>query len=258
MKCSGLYTFHKILLMAAMLFSSVLHAEAIINQTSNVFNFQQKLAISGNVNAQYKLGSMYETGEGVEASTEQARHWYSRAADAGSRSARQRNTYLTIKSQGYDKIKYSGWLNEVKNDAGQHKPDAVLLLGQLYRQGLGVKQDLDKSLELLNQVRILGTANVEKEIASIKREIDANSKAKSIRQQELARENARLQQAETAKQNKQQADEKKQAEAALRIKMEKRKKYEEVMRKLRAEQQLIDQQQSEVTGNDVTSIDDEI
>ena len=234
-----IFTNTLLLSLIALSFSFALQAEGSINQSSNVFNFQQKLAINGNVNAQYKLGFMYEVGEGVEADIEQAKHWYKLAAEAGSSQAEQRNTYLTIKEHGYDKDKYAEWLNGIKKDAGQRKPDAVLLLGQLHHQGLGVKKDLKQSLELLNLVNVLGAANVEKEIGVIQRQIKAQKKYSQQKQVKRVENEKHL-------------------EVTLDVKSEKRKKYEAVMQQLRMEQQQIDQLQSEVTGNETASIDDEI
>ena len=234
-----IFTNTLLLSLIALSFSFALQAEGSINQSSNVFNFQQKLAINGNVNAQYKLGFMYEVGEGVEADIEQAKHWYKLAAEAGSSQAEQRNTYLTIKEHGYDKAKYAEWLNGIKKDAGQRKPDAVLLLGQLHHQGLGVKKDFKQSLELLNLVNVLGAANVEKEIGVIQRQIKAQKKYSQQKQVKRVENEKHL-------------------EVTLDVKSEKRKKYEAVMQQLRMEQQQIDQLQSEVTGNETASIDDEI
>lgn len=268
MKHTATFNYGLLLALIVITFPFTLHAEDAINQASNVFKFQQKLAKKGNVNAQYRLGSMYEMGEGVETDNEQARHWYIRASEAGSEPAKQRITYLTIIEQGYDQAKNGEWLHSVINDASQRKPDAVLLLGQLYRQGLGVEQDLDKSLELLNQVRILGTANVDKEIASIRLLIDAKNNAPPVKRENIEPKNAllpqvinekqRKQAGDLAKQSNQPGDTEKQAEATSDIKTDKRKKYEEVMRKLKMEQQLIDQLQAEVTDTEMTAIDDEI
>ncbi len=248
-----------LLSLIALTFSLTLQAEGSINQSSNVFNFQQKLAINGNVNAQYKLGLMYEIGEGVEADIEQAKHWYKLAAEVGSSQAEQRNTYLTIREHGYDKAKHAEWLNGIKKDAGQRKPDAVLLLGQLHRQGIGVKKDLNKSLELLNLVNVLGAANVEKEMATIRWQIKAQKKSAQQKQVKRALDNeTQLQQVSKDDSDIQQADNETHLEAAVDVKSEKRKKYEAVMQQLRQEQQQIDQQQSEVSGNEMASIDDEI
>lgn len=272
MKHSNFFSYFLLLALMAFAFPCTLQAEELINHSSNVFKFQQKLAMNGNVHAQYKLGTMYETGEGVETNIEQAKHWYGLAANAGSTSAQQRNTYLLIKEQGYDQAKNAEWLDGVITEANARKPEAVLLLGQLYREGLGVKKDLNKSLELLNQVKILGVGNVEKEIAMVRKEIEALKNGAQIKQQKRQLARARLQQKKKeqqieqqhAEQKKQQAIKEKQvnkeklAEAAALSKAEKRKKYEEVMRKIKLEQQLIDKQQSAVTGNDNTPIDDEI
>lgn len=269
MKRSNLFTYILPLLLITFVFPCALQAEDLIDQSSNVFNFQQKLAKSGNVHAQYKLATMYEKGDGVEADIEQAKYWYNLASNAGSTSAKQRNTYLIVKEQGYDQAKHADWFNSIEKDAGAHNADAVLLLGQLYHQGLGVKKDLDKSLELLNQVRVLGTANVENEIATIRQEIAANKKAAQLKQEKQEKrelEKAQSQQAkkqlqieqQNAREIESQANKEKQAEAAILSKAEKRKKYEEVMRQLKLEQQLIDEQQSLVTGDTETTVDDEI
>jgi TPR repeat protein len=266
MKRSYLFTYILPLLLTAFVFPSALQAEDLIDQSSNVFNFQQKLAKSGNVHAQYKLATMYEKGDGVKADIEQAKYWYNLASNAGSTSAKQRNTYLIVKEQGYDQAKHADWLNSIEKDASAHNADAVLLLGQLYHQGLGVKKDLDKSLELLNQVRVLGAANVENEIASIRQEIAANKKAAQLKQEKRELEKAQSQQAkkqlkieqQNAREIESQANKQKQAEAAILSKAEKRKKYEEVMRQLKLEQQQIDEQQSLVTGDTETTVDDEI
>lgn len=228
-----------LLSLIALTFSFSLQAEGSINQSSNVFKFQQKLALNGNVNAQYKLGFLYEIGEGTGVDIKQAKHWYKLAEEAGSSQAEQRNTYLTIREHGYDKAKNAEWLNGIKKDASQRKPDAVLLLGHLYRQGIGVKKDLKQSLELLNLVSVLGAANVEKEMASIRQQIEAQKKYSQQKQVK-------------------QVENEKHLEVALDVKSEKRKKYEAVMQQLRMEQQQIDQQQSEVSGNETASIDDEI
>jgi TPR repeat protein len=68
---------------------------------------------------------------------------------------------------------HTAWPESVKADADNHLPEARLLLGQLYRQGIGVTKNLNRSLDLLTQVNILGDADVENEIASIHAEITA-------------------------------------------------------------------------------------
>lgn len=252
MKQSKIITFSLMLAISTMVIPLSLHAEDLINQTSNIFKFQQKLANNGNVVAQYRLASMYETGEGITASVAQAKHWYGKAAEAGSKPAMHRNTYLELKEQGYDQVKNADWLNSVKADADVHDAEAMLLLGQLYGEGLGVKKDLEKSLELLEQVRILGAANVERQIALIKEEIKVLNKKEAIAQESNNRESAILQQAKKDQQIQQQAEAIKQEHA------EKVKRYEEAMKKLQLEQKKINEQQAWATGGTGISADDEI
>jgi len=266
MKHTKLYTITLLLVLTSMATPITAQAEALASQSSNIFKFQQKLAMNGNVLAQYKLASMYERGDGVTASIEQAKHWYGRAGEAGSKPAIHRSTYLEAKEQGYDPVKNADWLNSVKTDANAHKAEAMLLLGQLYSEGIGVKKDLVKSLELLNQVRILGVANVDNEIAYIQNEINELNKSEQQSRVDHKKENARLKQANeaqlAAQPAKMQADKKEQAkqkaEAESLVQAEKIRRYEKAMMQLQMEQQQIDKQQAWASGEEVAEADDEI
>jgi hypothetical protein len=228
-----------------------------IDQSSNIFKFQQKLAMNDNEQAQYKLASMYETGDGTEQDIEQAKHWYSLSAKAGYKPAIHRETYLMVKEQGY-KAKDAAWLASIEADADAHDAEAVFLLAQLYHQGLAVDKDLNKSLELLKQIKILGLANVDKEIVLVKAEIAQITQAEKSKQQQRELDNANMLQAQKEQQVEQQAKKEQQAETELLSQAEKRRKYEEVMKKLKLEQKLINEQQAKVSGKAVATIDDEI
>ena len=183
-----------------------LQAEDLIDHSSNVFKFQQKLAENGNIHAQFKLATMYEAGDGVDADIEQAKNWYTKASAAGSASASYRLTYLEVKQQGYIASQHNQWLESVKKDAKAHNADSTYLLAQLYSQGIGVKKDLAKSLELYDQVAILGSADVEKEITELQAQIAQAREAKVAnrmkREQEQARQLAAKQAQEKNKQQK--------------------------------------------------------
>jgi len=228
-----------------------------IDQSSNIFKFQQKLAISGNEHAQYKLASMYETGDGTEKDIEQAKHWFALAAKAGYKPAVHRENYLMIKERGY-KAEDAAWLSSIEADANAHDAEAVFLLAQLYHHGTGVEKDLNKSLELLSQIKILGLANVEKEMVSVRAEIARSDQAALIKQQQRKLDDARVLQAQKDQQVEQQAKKEQMAEAEAQSQAEKRRKYEEVMKKLALEQKKINEQQARVTGKAVATIDDEI
>lgn len=266
MKQINLFTVTIMLVLTSMALPMTANADELVSQSSNIFKFQQKLAMNGNVQAQYRLASMYERGDGITASIEQAKHWYGRAAEAGSTSAMHRNTYLEVKEKGYDPGKNADWLNSVKTEAGAHKAEAMFLLGQLYGEGIGVKKDLEKSLELLKQVRILGVANVDKQIAFIQNELNEQNKSEQQNKVAQNKENNRLIQTNeaqlAAQQAKIQADKEEQAkqkaEAEKLAQAEKVRRYERAMMQLRLEQEQIDKQQAWASGGDVASADDEI
>jgi len=240
-----------------------IRAEEPNSQSSPLFKFQYKLAMKGNAHAQYKLACMYEVGKGVKLNIEHAKHWYDMAYKDGMKAAGDRYTYLTVKEQGYDQANHSAWLEGVKTDAGAGKGDAMFLLGQLYREGLGVKKDLNKSQELLEQVSLLGDADVEDELALIQAEMAVNAKAKQDALKEREVKAGRLAQQQKEQQVELKVNKEQQiehlAEAEKAKQAEKIRKYEKVMMKLKLEQQQIDEQQAWASGNDNSSTaDDEI
>jgi len=257
-----------VLLFSALLIPDHLHA-ADYTQGNNIVKFQYKLASKGNAGAQYRLARMLETGDGIDVDLDEAKRWYDLAAKSGLTTAAQRNTYLKAKKQGFDAATDTDWLNGVIVDAESHKPDAVFLLAQLYRQGLGVKKDLNKALDLFNEVRIRGVADVYEEIASINEEVDANEKARQRKQQQqLAKIKEREKQAQQAQLKEKRQKAKKVAivpEQALTqkskkqkvksvtseqaVQAEKIKRYERAMLKLKQEQAIIDAQQAGITGD---------
>ena len=234
-----------------------LQAEDLIDHSSNVFKFQHKLAMNGNVHAQFKLATMYETGDGVNADIEQAKSWYEKASAAGSASANQRLTYLEVKQQGYTPSRHKQWLESIKKDAAAHNADSTYLLAQLYSQGIGVKKDLKKSLELYDQVAILGSADVEKEITELQAQIVKAREAKVAERMKREQEHATRLAVKQAQEENKQLEKAKQAEAKKLELEEKRRRYEAVMLKIKMEQQMIDQQQAKITGKEVANIDDE-
>ena len=176
--------------------TSVFAMDMATQPTSGVFKFQHKLASNGNARAQYKLGSMYEYGTGVDLDIEKAKHWYGLSSTAGVKSANDRLTYLSVKERGYDPAKNSVWLDGVKKSANKSNGDAMFLLAQLYREGFGVDKDLGKALEILDRVSLLGAADVEDERALIQAEMIASKKAEKAEQRKNEIDAARL-----AKQN---------------------------------------------------------
>jgi len=247
------------------------------SQSNNVFKFQQKLANKDNARAQYKLATMYESGIGTKQDLEQAKHWYYKASSAGIKAAEDRMTYLAMKQHGYDKTKHSAWLESIQKDAKESKGDALFLLAQLYREGLGVKKDLYRSRDILDKVSLLGAADVENEMVLIQQEIEAGKKAKSRARKKHQIELARLakekqhpaepglnisQQAVTAKKGMEPGNAKVSGGPALTdkkaIRAEKIRRYKKAMMALKLEQQKIDEQQAWAAGSGDGAADDEI
>ncbi len=256
--------------------SGVQHASSTNLETisANVFNFQHKLANDGNVQSQYKLGEMYEAGAGVEQDLDQAKSWYQQAANSGYAPAINRLTYLDIKANGYSKEQYGDWVALIKTEAGKREQTSMLLLAQMYRQGVGVNKDLVAARALLDKLITTGNLSVDREIVLV----DAEMQAKQARQQQqaeqaqqaaaAAREAAARAAAAavTASQAENVTSESASASIAVEVhednksneatqpestmtaeeiaRAEKRKHYEEVMLQLQEEQKKLEQQQA--------------
>lgn len=223
--------------------------------SSNVFNFQLKLAKNGNTQSQTKVGQMFEAGNGVDKDLKQARHWYQLAAKSDYNPAKDRLVFLDIKANGYNQAKNGKWLNNIKTQAAGQDRDAMLLLAQMYRQGIGVKKDFGAAKQLLNVLSVSGNMIIDFENAQLNADIAADKKhqqaleaqrAIQAQQRADAERQRKIQAAEQAKQ----AAAKAKADAAAKqeTKEEKRKRYEAAMKELKAQQKLLEQQQKWAEG----------
>ena len=107
---------------------------------ANAVSLLRPLAEAGNDNAQYYLGAMYEYGDGVPESDEQALTWYRRSADQGDQDAQYRVARFYEKGRGgveenpQQAFAYYKLAAEQGNWRAQHE------LGLCYSSGYGVKQ----------------------------------------------------------------------------------------------------------------------
>ncbi|HEY9051727.1 MAG TPA: hypothetical protein VIQ03_09300 [Gammaproteobacteria bacterium] len=215
---------------------------------ARIFQFQEKLAMKGNHLAQYKLGTMYELGVAVESNLDEALGWYQKSADQGYQPAKNRITYLEIQHRGYDKNKHEKWLKDVQNSAQSLESDAILLLGQMYHYGVAVDKDLDQALSLLSRASSLGHTEIDNEIAAVEAELRAREKAKQDAQQ-AAQQQKKQSVSEAARSREQERQREEQARLeAEAIKAEKRRRYEETIRKIMEEQRIIEEQQRWAEG----------
>jgi len=235
-------TLSAMLIFCFMLPSQTVKSEELGTFGARIFTFQEKLAKKGNMRAQYKLGTLYEFGISVKPNIEQASHWYQLAAKKDYIPAINRNIYLEVKANGFVPQKHNQWLSDLINLVDTADPNALILLGQMHRHGIGVKKDLEKSLSLLSRASSLGHTEIDAEIDEISRALEKqdaqateNKKRKALINKKKKAAALKKRNEEKRKKNKQN---KKQKEAD-----EKLRRYEEAMRKLREEEQLLEQQQ---------------
>lgn len=100
----------------------------------------QTSAKSGDVQAEYWLGHMYEQGLGTKRDAAQAATWWTKAAKDGSVDAERALGVLYLQGEGVfqDFAKAHTWLEAAANDG-----DAIAQreLGKLFAEGLGVKKN---------------------------------------------------------------------------------------------------------------------
>ncbi|MBY5918471.1 sel1 repeat family protein [Rhizobium leguminosarum] len=104
-----------------------------------------KAADSGDTKEMVKLGRIYKDGEGIEKDYASAEKWFSRAAAAGKGEGMAGMGFLATKKSPPDHRAAVDWYQK-SIDRG-YKP-AAEQLGDLYRDGLGVKKSVKKAVEL--------------------------------------------------------------------------------------------------------------
>ena len=98
------------------------------------------LAESGSVQAQLRLGQLYESGEGVLQSFVEAVRWYRSAAEQGSVPALARLGEIYLTGMAAPDTATPAALMQLAESASQES-----LLKRLYPQGLAVSQDLEQA-----------------------------------------------------------------------------------------------------------------
>ena len=104
----------------------------------------ENAATQGLAPAQYRLGSLYEKGLGVQRDAALARTWYLRAADAGN--ARAMHNLAVLTAEGVDgKPDYASAGAWFRKAAEHGIRDSQFNLAILHARGLGVQQSLVQS-----------------------------------------------------------------------------------------------------------------
>lgn len=142
-----------------------------------IFNLQKKQAEKGNTLAQFKLGTYYEYGISVEKNSDVAKIWYIKAAKKKYAPAQDRLTYLDIKERGYNEYAHAEWFKKVSAEAKKEKANSLIILGQMYHNGLIVKKNLPLAFNLLRRASLKSHAEVDGEMAEVRSKIEAENPA---------------------------------------------------------------------------------
>ena len=189
---------------ACLLVSSQVYADGL-------FNFQMKLAVRGNAEAQFKVGEMYETGFGVEQNTAEAVKWITKAASKGHETAKFKLLYWDMEKNGLNNKNRSQFESlKVKAEAGN--PQAEYYLGKMYAHGIGVKKDNDKAIGWLNKAVFVGVFAAEKELVLTRENKQREILDKRRREEKKRAQQKAKQEAEKQKKRQQQAEQKRQLE----------------------------------------------
>ncbi len=105
-----------------------------------VFNELKPLAEQGNAEAQYKLGVLFDAGQGVKRDLKQAIFWYQRAATQGYAQSQYNLGGIYARGNGVaqDYIQALSWY---RKSAAQGYASAYVGLGYMYNTGQGVPQN---------------------------------------------------------------------------------------------------------------------
>lgn len=119
-----------------------------------------RLAEEGDANAQFMLGALYFTGEGVPQDYEEALKWYRRSAEQGHASAQHDLgvTYYQGKFVTQDYVEAFKWFQK-SADHGHAKTQYNL--GRMYYEGKGVPQDYAEALRWYRRSAEQGNAKAQ-------------------------------------------------------------------------------------------------
>lgn len=120
----------------------------------------EKLAGKGSANAQYNLGAIYDSGDGVPENDAEAANWYRKAADQGHVNAQFNLGVMYANGEGVTENASEAaiWYRKAA-DQGDYR--AQYNLGALYANGEGVPQSNSESYVWLNIAAMAGHRNLE-------------------------------------------------------------------------------------------------
>ena len=137
-----------------------IQAEPKVISDSDNFEQLRKSAANGNAETQFKLGRIYDNGEGVEEDNQKAVEWYRRAAEQGDANAQNNLGLMYYNGEGVkeDNQKAVEWYRRA---AEQGDANAQYNLGLMYDNGEGVEEDNQKAIEWYRKAAEQGDANAQ-------------------------------------------------------------------------------------------------
>ena len=131
-------------------------------QSAEITKFAKvhKLAAAGNAEAQYRIGVIYENGDGVPKDMKKAVEWYQKAAEQGNAAAQYSLGACYLKGDGVPKDinKAIEWAQKA---AAQGNAAAKFLLELCYEIPEGVPADMNRAVEWYQKAAEQGAARAQ-------------------------------------------------------------------------------------------------
>jgi len=238
----------KTLLLLTMFFATACFLVSSQVSADGLFNFQMKLAVRGNPEAQFKVGEMYETGFGVEQNTKEAVKWITKAASKGHETANFKLLYWDMEKNDLNnknRNQFEGL--KVKAEAGN--PQAEYYLGKMYAHGVGVKKDSDKAIDWLNKAVFVGVFAAENELVLTRENKQREVLDKRRREEKKRAQREAKKEAEKQQKLKQQAEQKRQLELKQKEDAQALIKQQEAAESAAKEKQLEEQLERQRTAD---------
>jgi localization factor PodJL len=157
---------------------AILGLKALDGTTANLpdaVRFLTEAAEKGQAVAQYRLGTLYERGQGVTADSAKAMHWYQLAATQGNRKAMHNLAvaYASGPSAKRNMTEAARWFAKA---AGLGLSDSQFNLAVLYERGEGVQQSLTDAYKWYAIAAASGDAEAKARMSVLETQLDAADK----------------------------------------------------------------------------------
>ena len=157
--------------------------------------YYMEAAMKNNLFAKLNLAQLYATGMGVEKDLEKARDLYRQAYDSGYTDAMVLCGDTYIETAAMNEEDYKNALICYQKAVFKHCPYAAFRLGWLYKEGLGVEQNVENALKYINQAVEMQYPDAMAELGSLYRKGELveqdYTKALSLLQKASAKGNAK-------------------------------------------------------------------